>query len=378
MNWQTRIQWLIVIIAWFAIGWILRGLLLPPIDQELALLGQAEQIMAHESYGEAPPPRQMAYAAIKGMLNSLGDKYAAFFEPTIAVRYDIEARGEDAITGLRGEVQGNAFVITDVLPGEPAAEAGLEVGDIITEIDGWQVPAAPDYTEVIAMVRGPAGSVAHIVVMRGNRNLHFDVSRKPAQDITTRMLESDIAYLRLDRFTDQTPQQVESALRLLLSNTPRGLIWDLRYNGGGKLEATRQVLDLFLDEGIAFYARTRDGSLLPYRTKSGSLAEKIPLVVLIGPYTYSAPEIVAAAVADRGRGTLLGEQTYGKGSITATSALPDGSALRLTVARWLSPVHQESYEGKGVPPDVIAKDEPHAAIDSVLQSAVDYFRYELP
>ncbi len=378
MSWRKRIQWFLLIVAWFAIGWFARGLVLPPIDQELALVSQAGQIITHEYYGDVPAPRQMTYAAIAGMLAGIGDKYAAFFEPAAAARDGIEARGSDATTGLRGEMRDGAFEVIEVLPNEPAARAGLQVGDVIAEIDGWKVPQAAAYSEVIAMLRGSIGTTAQLVVRRGDQNLMFAVPREPAQDVITQTLGSDIAYLRLDRFTDQTPQQVEQALKQLLANKPRGLIWDLRYNGGGLMNATQQVLDLFLDEGVAFYARTKDGNLIPYKTSSGGIAEKIPLVVLIGPHTYSAPETAAASIADRGRGKLIGEQTHGKGSILTTIGLADGSAIRMTVARWLSPVHQTSYEGNGVLPDIVVKDDPGGSTDAVLESAVDYLRHIQP
>ena len=370
---RTRIQIAVLIIAWFAIGWLARGWLQPPLNSEMQLVAQAGDAIRAQAYGPLPAARDMTYAAIRGLLGSLNDKYAVFFDPPAAAHDALGLQGEDAVVGLSGEMQANRFVVVAVPPDAPAAQAGLQIGDIITEVDGWTVKDDAAYFEVTSMIRGPIGSVAHLTVRRGDQTLVIDVPRRPAQDVMTRTLASGIGYVRLDRFTDQSPQQMDAALRQLLATRPPALIWDLRYNGGGLMNSTQQVLDLFLAEGVAFYARTNSGQLIPYPTKSGDIAEKIPLVVLIGPQTYSASETAAAAIADRGRGKLIGATTHGKGSIVSTIKLPDGSALRLTVARWLSPVQQRSFEGVGVAPDIaVTVTDQGATEGAVLQRAVDW------
>lgn len=371
--WRNRLQIALLIVAWFAIGWLARGWLLPPLNSEMQLVAQAGGAISAQAYGPLPAPREMTYAAIRGLLGSLDDKYAVFFDPPTAAHDALGLQGEDAVIGLRGEMQAGRFVVIAALPGEPAAQAGLQAGDVITQIDDWPVKEQATYFEVISMVRGPIGSVAHLRVQRGDRTFTVDVPRQPAQDVFTRTLASGIGYVRLDRFTAQAPQQMEAAVRQLLATRPPALIWDLRYNGGGLMDATQQILEMFLPEGNAFYAKTNTGQLISYPTKSGDLAETIPLVVLIGPQTYSAPETAAAAIADRGRGQLIGATTHGKGSIVTTIPLLDGSAIRLTVARWLSPVTQRAYEGEGVPPDIaVTNDDQGATEDTVLQRAIDW------
>jgi carboxyl-terminal processing protease len=254
----------------------------------------------------------------------------------------------------------------------------LQIGDIIQAIDGWIIPASSTSAEIHAMIRGPIGSAAHLTVQRGGQVLTLDAQRVPYQEVTTQRF-GEIAYLRFDRFTTQTPQQVKQALSQLLTPTTQGLVLDLRYNGGGLMDSAQQVLDIFLDQGVAFYARTRNGDLLPFPTSTeGDIGETIPLVVLTGPHTYSAPETVAAAIADRGRGKLVGEKTYGKGSINTTANLGDGSAIRITVARWLSPVQQRSYEGSGVTPDIVVKNSAGSEQDAVLQTAIEVLQNAQP
>lgn len=381
MNWRKVVSYLVLIVGWFLIGFFVRGLNILPIDKldtELALIRQAGQVISSQEYNELPPTRQMTYGAIQGLLASIDDPYVEFWDPQTVERYNLEFQGEDAVIGLLGEMRQGQFVVTELMPGQPAQQAGLQEGDILIEIDNWKVPQNANKSVVTAMIRGPIDSTAHLIVHRNDQTLAFDVPRKRSEDITSRMLESNIAYLRLDRFTTQTGPQLENTLKLLLANNPKTLIWDLRFNGGGSMDATQQSLDLFLDEGIAFYARLRDGTLRAYPTASGGIAEKIPLVVLIGPHTYSAPETVAASIRDRKRGILIGDTTHGKGSIITSVGLSDGSAIRFTVARWLSPVTQQSYEGLGVSADIIVVGDPTPNEDPVLQAALDYIKQAQP
>jgi len=381
MNWRKTASYLILIIAWFFIGFLVRGLNILPIisiDTELALIREAGQAIAAQSYNEPGSTRQMTYNAIQGLLSNMDDKYAEFLDPQIAERFKLESEGQDAVIGLNGEMRQGQFVITDILPGLPAQQAGVQEGDILLEIDHLNVTRNMTTSAVIAMIRGPINSTAQLVVRRNNQTLTFDVPRKPAIDITINMIEANVAYLRLDRFTTQTGTQMEKAVESLMAGNPKAFILDLRFNGGGSMDATRQTLDLFLDDGIAFYARLRDGTLIPYPTVSGGIAENIPLVILIGPHTYSAPETVAAAIKDRKRGILIGDTTHGKGSIITTINLSDGSAIRFTVARWLSPVSQQMYEDSGVQADIIVSGDTTLDEDSVLQAALIYIKEILP
>lgn len=375
MNWRKVLSYLFLIVGWFFIGFFVRGLNLiavDPLDRELGLIRQAGQAISAQSYTAPPSSRETTYAAIRGLLTAIEDPYAEFWDPPTAARFNMENQGGDAVLGLNGEMREGQFVVTVVSPDGPAQQAGVQVGDIMLEIDNWTVTPRAMAPAVIAMIRGPVDSVAHLVVRRGDQTLTFDVPRKPAVDITTEILESNIAYLRLDRFTNQTGAEMETAVLSLMGENPSAIIWDLRFNGGGSMDATRQSLDLFLDEGMAFYARLRDGTLIEYSTASGGPAEQIPLVVLIGPHTYSAPETVAASIKDRQRGMLIGDKTHGKGSIITSVDLSDGSAIRFTVARWLSPVAQLDYEGKGVPADIVVPGDPTPREDAALQAALDY------
>jgi carboxyl-terminal processing protease len=381
MSLRKTASYLVLIVGWFLIGFFVRGLNILPvnsIDAELTLIREAEQVIAIQSYNSPTSTRQLTYGAIRGLLASLDDDYAEFLDPQTAERVNLESAGKDAIIGLNGEIRNEQFVVTYVFSDLPAQQAGVLEGDILLEIDDWKVARNTTRLAVIAMIRGPVNSTAHLVVQRNDQILTIDVPRIPAVDINTKVLESNIAYLRLDRFTTQTGSQMEEAVKSLMSGNPKAIIWDLRFNGGGSMDATRQTLDIFLDDGMAFYARVRDGTLIPYPTVSGGIAENIPLVVLIGPHTYSAPETAAAAIRDRERGILIGESTYGKDSIITSITLSDGSSIRFTVAKWLTPITQQAYEGEGVPADIIVPGDPILDEDPVLQAALIYIKELLP
>jgi carboxyl-terminal processing protease len=377
MNWRKTVGLLLLMAGWFVIGWLARGLLQPPAlsgNPELALVAQAGQAITTQSFIPPVAARQLTYDAIRGMLSGINDKYAAFFDPALAARNRDALRGADASLGVRGDYQAGTFTVTRTLPDMPAARASLLPGDVILTIDGWSVNQAHSESEVLAMLHGPENSTAQLSVQRGAQTLSFDIPRQTVQEVITQTMDSKIAYIRLDRFSEKTPALMQQAVNQLLTDRPTGLILDVRRNGGGLMDSTQKVLDLFLDAGLAFYARTKDGQLIPYRTSTGGSAEKIPLVVLIGPDTYSAPETVAAAIAERKRGILIGETTYGKGAIVSTFDLFDGSALRLTVAQWLSPVQQASYEGRGVSPDILVQSDLDSTDDQALRAAVDYLQ----
>lgn len=373
IDWRKAMPVLLLMAGWFAIGWLVRGAFSSSLDPETALIKQAQSAITNKYFGDLPASRKMTYAAVEGMLDSIGDPYAMFYEPQLAVYNNAEMSGSGAVIGLRGELRDGEFVVTGITPGEPAEQAGLQAGDILLEIDGWQVPPGADYMQVMTMIRGPEGSTARLVVRRGERVLTFEALRKPVTEVTAKMLSGEIAYLRFDQFTEETPEVVKSALQGLQAYAPGGLILDMRYNGGGRMEAARRILDLFLNEGNAFYAKMKNGRLVEFPTQNGDLAEDIPLVVLIGPDTYSAPETLAASIADRGRGTLIGETTHGKGAIKETILLRDGSAIQLTVAQWAAPLSREVFEGRGVPPDILVEN-PGTGEDAVLNYAVSFLR----
>jgi carboxyl-terminal processing protease len=190
--------------------------------------------------------------------------------------------------------------------------------------------------------------------------------------VESQMLENNIAYVRLTGFTSNATQQLSIEMESLLAQNPQALIFDLRDNPGGFLNQSVAVADLFLPEGIVLYQRNRNGEEEIFRSQNGDIAENIPLIVLVNPGSASASEIVAGAIQDHGRGIILGEVTFGKGSVQNTLTLSDGSELRVTIARWYTP-DNNTIDGQGITPDVEVPLEGDfgTETDSQIQQAIE-------
>ncbi len=367
----TNIIMIVLSVAWFLIGWRVREFFL---SEDIRLLEQERQIILRYYNGDTPSSRELTYAAMRGMLQSLEDPHSAFFRPEIVAR-DMEKRhGQYGGTGARAEEHDGDIVIANVRPDSAADRVGLQTGDIILEADGWDLTEL-SYTEAGVIVLGEPGTPLHVKVQRGDEILEFDLKREAPQTVETRMIDEDIAYLHLPHFYLNTPEEVKQGLDELWTHNPRGFIWDLRGNQGGAVTATIEIIDHFVDGGVLLYAEEKDGKLTPAYIPEGGMATEIPLVVLIDRYTYSAGETTAAAIKDLGRGLLVGETTYGKGTINKLFPLIDSSVMEMTVARWLSPA-RKWYGDTGVPPDVTLVDNPDTEEDEVLDYAVTRLRQQ--
>ncbi len=364
---KTTLIMIVLSVAWFLIGWRVREFFL---NEDILLVEQGRNIILNYYNGDTPSSRDLTYAALRGMLYNIDDPRAVFYEPEIVARKIEDAQGRYAGTGMVGEMRNGGLEVIYVNPGEPAEQAGLQAGDVVVGVDGWELEKDTTYTEASLMIRGPEDSTVHLTVRRGDEIIEFDVVRKPPVLVITRTIEPDIAYLYLQNFGFTAPREMKQGLEELRTYDPQGLIWDLRGNGGGPLTATLEILDdFFADKEVLFYSEEKDGVLTPFHGTNGGIATELPLVVLIDGHSYSAPELAAATIAERGRGTLIGETTYGKGTINVHFPLLDGSAMQMTVARWLSP-EQQWYGDRGVPPDVFLENDETTAEDEVIECAV--------
>jgi carboxyl-terminal processing protease len=359
---------LILCAAWFLIGWLVRDRLLGP---EVVLVEQARQALLSESPVDLPTNRELTYAAIRGLLKRIDDPYAVLFEPEVSRRYFDDLAGESGIVGMAAEIQNGEMVIVAVYPGFAAEQAGLKPGDVIQSVDGIDFDATTTETEASILIRGPIGSAAHFVVRRDDQTLNFEPVRQERAFTATRMLDGDVGYLAQYVFTKNAPEKVKTALQELLAQHPKALIWDLRANSGGAMDATQQVLSYFVKDGVLFTAELKGGKQQPFMASGEVIAPDIPLVVLIDKPTYSSAETAAATIRERDRGMLIGGTTHGKGMIQTTVPLLDGNMLHFSIAKWLSPKGQW-YEGRGVSPDYAVSDDPNTEADEVLEFAVEF------
>ncbi len=314
--------------------------------------------LLHQYYVDQPlDDVTLMRGAIRGMMESLGDPHTGYMDP---IEY------EDATTQLSGEYEGiGAWVdtsgdyLTIVTPmkGSPAEQAGLKPGDMIIAIDGEDMTGVPPET-ARQKVLGPAGTEVVLTVLREGQEEPLEITVTRAKitvpSVEYEMLPEGIAYVRLNTFGDTTGAELRAALDELLAQNPKGVILDLRNNGGGYLTTAVDVASQFLSSGVVLYEQYGDGSRDVYKVRRGGLATDLPLVVLVNEGTASASEIVAGAIQDYERGTLVGVVTYGKGSVQNWIPLENDGAVRITVARWLTP-NERTIDRQGLTPDVIVE-----------------------
>jgi len=350
-------------------------------DQEtFQLFWEVWDLVQRYYYDELPSVQQITYAAIRGMLETLDDKYTAFIEPDVAAILEEDATGQFEGIGAFVDLDESGRVrIVDTFEDGPAAEAGLRAEDRVVAVDGDSVVGDPLY-EAIGKIRGPAGSDVTLTVEREGTPEPFSVivtrAKLEIPIVEHEMLDEDVGYIRLHEFSATASDSLEEGLEMLLEQDPQGIVLDLRQNPGGWLDQAIEVADLFLGDELVAVERFSDGREREFNAGSGDIAEEIPLVVLVNNGSASASEIVAGALQDQERAPLIGTQTFGKGSVQRPFSLSDGSELRVTVALWFTPDDQR-IQGQGLTPDVEVpwpeeerQEEPEQ--DPQLQRAIEY------
>jgi carboxyl-terminal processing protease len=297
----------------------------------------------------------MMQGAIRGMLQSLGDQHTSYLDPEMfkVTNEHLDGQQYEGI-GAWVDITGEYLTIISPMPGSPAEKAGLKPNDKIIAIDGVDMTGL-DGEVVHQKVLGPKGSVVTLTIQRAGVEKPFDV--KVTRDtivvpmVAGRMLDNNIAYVQLFTFGSDATKELKDTLSQMLDQHPTGLILDLRNNGGGYLDTAIDVVSQFVDQGIVMQEVYGDGRVENYEAKGGGLAIKIPMVVLMNKGSASASEIVAGAIQDLGRGYLVGVTSYGKGSVQSyTELVNNEGAVRVTIARWLTPKGRQ-ISGLGLSPD---------------------------
>jgi len=325
-------------------------------DQEsFQVFWEVWDLVQRNFYGELPNLQQLTYAAIRGMLKALDDDYTAFLEPTVASILAEDATGEfEGIGAFVGLDEEGFLEIIEPFEDGPAEQAGLEAGDRVVAVDGVSIVGATLY-EGISLIRGPAGSDVTLRIEREGEPEPFEVTvtraRLQITIVDVEMRDDGVGYIRLREFSSTASERMEEGLEELLAQDPRGIVFDLRQNPGGWLEQAVSVSDLFLDDGTIVSERWSDGREYSFDADPGDVGEDVPLVVLVDRGSASASEIVAGALQDRERAVLIGELTFGKGSVQQVFTLSDGSELRVTAARWFTP-NDRAIHGQGITPDI--------------------------
>jgi len=341
--------------------------------------------VVHQDYVDQPlDDGALMRGAIRGMVDSLGDPHSSYMDPDEYLQANLPLDGEYEGIGAWVDSEGELLTIISAMPDSPAERAGLQPGDQVIAVDGEDVTAL-DGSLVIRRVLGPAGTSVDLTIRREGLVEPLVVSivreRIALPSVESEMLEGGIGYVRLYTFAGQTGGDLEQALRSLLQEDPVGLILDLRGNGGGFLTTAVEVASQFIPQGTVLIERFGDGREQVYEAERGGLATEIPLVVLIDAGTASASEIVAGAIQDHRRGELVGETSFGKGSVQNWVPLDaDQGAVRVTIARWYTP-NDRLIHGVGLEPDHMvapAEDPAVEGSDPQLDKAVELLLAGVP
>jgi len=309
---------------------------------------------------------RLLQAAIHGMVASL-DPYSEYLDRDQYSQVQIDSSGEYSGVGLEVSMEDDEVIVVAVFAGSPAAAAGLRPGDVIATIDGTPITNS-SLAATIDRMRGKSGTMVRIGVLRGTSSTPIVIAvergRVVLHSVRSLPLAPGIGYLRIAEFTQATGPEVKAALRSLQAGNRgplRGLVLDLRDNPGGVLEAAVSVADDFLNGGVIVTARGRtpDANFAMDATQ-GDLLHGAPIVVLVDGGSASAAEIVAGALKDHGRATLMGQRTFGKGSVQTVMPLPGGRALKLTTSLYYTP-SGVSINHKGLLPDIVLPPSPAAA-----------------
>lgn len=353
----------------------------PHNDETFATFWQSWEILDEEYYYGSPPKERLVQSAIQGLLRATGDPYTYYVPPAQAEFDRQQTAGE--FGGIGADVTLNAdgrLVIISPYSGFPAAEVGLRPQDQIREVDEQSLEGM-SVGEAVSLLRGEVGTEVTLTVYRPSESREFSVTLTRAlvelPTVEARSID-EIGYARLFNFNNNATMQLEDALRDLLDQGAQALILDLRGNPGGLLDQAIGVSDLFLDEGVVVKQRARSGREVVYRSEGGDLAEKIPLVVLVDAGSASASEVVAGALRDRERAVLIGETTYGKGSVQHVHTLTDNSQVHVTYALWFTP-DETPIQDEGLAPDIVVEppDDAEPGEDPALDRALEYAQNEL-
>jgi len=324
------------------------------VDQSIvAKFNKVRSILKNEYY-ENVDENKLLEGAIAGMADSLGDPYTAYYTKEEWKMYSESITGSYVGIGVSISLgEDNLVTIVEPFEGSPAEEVGMKKGDKIIRVDGKDVRGVKDGDAVVNMIRGPENTKVKITVYRPSNGemLEFDLTRKKIKiaNIKSRMLEDNIGYIRIVKFDSEINRYFNEHLNKLISSGMKALVIDVRDNPGGYYDQVVAICDRLLPEGTIVY--TEDKYKRQDVKKSDAKELGMPIAVLINGNSASASEILAGAIKDHKKGTLVGTKTFGKGLVQASSTLDDGSGLKVTIARYFTP-SGVCIHGAGIMPDI--------------------------
>ncbi len=302
-------------------------------------------------------PRPLTYGAIAGMVNALGDTgHSRFLSPELVQEQHSFTQGEFEGIGIEVQIKDGYVVIVAPLDGSPAQQAGLRPEDIIMRVNGEDVTGLP-LDQVVGRVLGPASTQVTLTILNPNTGQTREVTlvrtRIKLHNVTWQRLPgTEVAHVRIAAFSQGAANDLQQALKDIREQGLTRIILDLRNNPGGLLDEAVSTASQFLESGNVLLEQDAQGNVTPVLVEESGVALDMPLVVLVNQGSASASEIVAGALQDAGRATLVGEKTFGTGTVLQEFALSDGSALLLATEEWLTPAGRVIWH-QGITPDVV-------------------------
>jgi carboxyl-terminal processing protease len=323
--------------------------------------------------------KDLFYGSLKGMAAAIGDPYTVFMDPTDAKEFADDLAGTFEGIGAEVGMRNDTITIIAPLDGMPAQKAGLRAGDKVYAIDGKSTIGLT-VDEAVKAIRGKKGTKVKLTILRGSSTKVQDISITRdtivVKSVKTEMRSDGIFVIRVTNFNDDTLDLFNAATSEALLKNPKGIILDLRNNPGGYLDTAVAMASEWVEAGPVVAEQFSDNKRNEYPSNGSARLKNIPTVVLVNGGSASASEIVAGALRDYKKATLVGEQTYGKGSVQTLQDLSDGSALKITIAKWLTPAG-DSINEKGIAPSVVVKLEQKDVdknVDPQMNKALDILK----
>jgi carboxyl-terminal processing protease len=326
--------------------------------EELKVFTEALSLI-RKNYVEDVKPKDLIYGAIKGMLSSL-DPHSAFMTPDQYKEMQVDTKGEFGGLGIQIGSKDGMLTVIAPLEDTPAYKAGIKSGDKIIKING-EFTKDMGLHDAVSKMRGVPGTSVKITITREGwkETKEFTITREiiKIKSVKSKVLEDGIGYVKITQFQEQTSSDLSSAIDNLTKEKVNALILDLRNNPGGLLNSAVDVSSQFLTSGkLVVFIKDRKGDKIEYKSNKHKTEFDLPMIVLVNQGSASASEIVAGALKDWNKAVLVGTQTFGKGSVQSVVPLGDGSALRLTTARYYTP-KGTSIQSTGITPDILVKPE---------------------
>lgn len=292
----------------------------------------------------------------RGMMKALDDPYSVYYTKEEVEELMMSTQGVYYGIGayILFDSEGNTTKISSVMPNSPAEKAGLRANDLVYAIDGESI-IGMDTSDSVNLIRGENGSKVVLSVLRNGKRMDVTVTRGKVETPTVeyKMMEDGMGYIQILEFDNVTSSQFKKALTDLKSQNMKGLVLDLRENPGGNLDTVVEIGNMLLPKGLVVYTEDKSGKREEYRS-SGKNELDIPMTVLVDMNSASAAEILAGAIQDYKKGTLVGTTTFGKGIVQAVRSLRDGSAIKVTISSYYTP-NGRNIHGIGIEPDIVCE-----------------------